>query len=115
MTIKKYSYTVQYNIRIIKAGGIRLANNRSAIKRQKQGEKKRLRNKIIKSRIKTWIRKVREAVAVKNSEVAQKNFKEFKCLMDRAVSKGVYHKNNAARKKSRMYHLIESLTDKSKK
>ena len=87
-----------------------MANNRSAIKRQKQSEKQRLRNKIIKSRIKTWARKVKEAVSEKNSEIAVKNFNEFKSLVDRAVSKGVYHKNNAARKKSRMYKLIKSLS-----
>ena len=91
-----------------------MANNLSAIKREKQNEKRRLRNKIIKSRIKTWSRKVREAVSVKNSEVALKNFIEFASLMDRAVSKGIYHKNNAARKKSRMYHLVKSLSDISK-
>ena len=87
-----------------------MANNRSAIKRQKQSEKQRLRNKMIKSRIKTWARKVREAVGEKNSEIAIKSFNEFKCLVDRAVSKGVYHKNNGARKKSRLYTLIKSLS-----
>ena len=86
-----------------------MANNLSAIKRQKQSEKRRLRNKMIKSRIKTWARKVREAVTEKKTEVALKNFEEFKSLIDRAVSKGVYHKNNAARKKSRMYRLVNSL------
>ena len=86
-----------------------MANNLSAVKRQKQSEKRRLRNKMIKSRIKTWARKVREAVTEKKTEVALKNFEEFKSLIDRAVSKGVYHKNNAARKKSRMYRLVNSL------
>lgn len=86
-----------------------MANNLSAIKRQKQSEKRRLRNKMIKSRIKTWARKVREAVAEKKTEAALKNFEEFKSLCDRAVSKGVYHKNNVARKKSRIYRLVNSL------
>ncbi|MBN2535847.1 MAG: 30S ribosomal protein S20 [Spirochaetales bacterium] len=88
------------------SGGLEVANNLSAIKRQKQSEKKRLRNKMIKSRIKTSARMVREAIVDKNSEVALKNFEEFKSLVDRAVIKGVYHKNNAARKKSRMYRLV---------
>jgi small subunit ribosomal protein S20 len=86
-----------------------VANNLSAVKRQKQSEKRRLRNKMIKSRIKAWARKVKEAVAEKNSDAAVKTFNEFKSLVDRAVSKGVYHKNNAARKKSRMYRLVNSL------
>jgi small subunit ribosomal protein S20 len=86
-----------------------VANNLSAVKRQKQSEKRRLRNKMIKTRIKTWAGKVKEAIAEKNSEAAVTNFNEFKSLIDRAVSKGVYHKNNAARKKSRMYRLVKSL------
>jgi small subunit ribosomal protein S20 len=86
-----------------------VANNLSAIKRQKQNEKRRLRNKMIKSRIKTWARKVREAVTEKKTEAALQHFEELKSLIDRAVSKGVYHKNNAARKKSRMYRLVSSL------
>jgi len=86
-----------------------VANNLSAIKRQKQSEKKRIRNKIIKSRIKTWTRKVKDAIAEKKADEAKKNFEEFKSLMDRAISKGVYHKNHAARKKSRFFRLIKNL------
>ena len=90
-----------------------MAINRSAVKRQKQSEKKRLRNKMIKSRIKTCLRKVNEAVAVSNTEIALKHFEEFKSLIDRAVIKGVYHKNNAARKKSRMFHRIKKISQSS--
>ena len=87
-----------------------MANNRSAIKRQKQSEKRKIRNKIIKSRIKTWTRKVKEAITEKKADEAKKNFEEFKSLMDRAISKGVYHKNHAARKKSRIYRLIKKIS-----
>ncbi|MBN2439990.1 MAG: 30S ribosomal protein S20 [Spirochaetales bacterium] len=86
-----------------------MAINRSAIKRQKQSEKQRLRNKMIKSRIRSCIRKAREAAAVNNSEAASKIFEEFRGLIDRAVSKGIYHLNNAARKKSRMYAMVKKI------
>jgi len=90
-----------------------VAINLSAAKRQKQSEKQRLRNKIIKSRIKTCLKKVSEAVAGNNAEIALKHFEEFKSLIDRAVTKGVFHKNNAARKKSRMFHRIKKFSQSS--
>jgi small subunit ribosomal protein S20 len=86
--------------------------NRSAIKRRKQNEKRRLRNRIVKAKIKTWARKIRESVANNKKDDALKVYEEYISLVDRAVSKGVYHKNNAARKKIRLYHLIKTLEKK---
>ena len=86
--------------------------NRSAIKRNKQNEKRRMRNKIVKSRIKKWSKKIR--LAVDNNEIdnAKQIYKEFTSLVDRAVSKGIFHKNNAARKKSRLYRLLKRKEEK---
>ncbi|MBN1698921.1 MAG: 30S ribosomal protein S20 [Spirochaetales bacterium] len=80
--------------------------NKSAIKRHKQSEVRRLHNRMIKSKIKTWARKIREAAANDQKEDALKIYKEYSSLVDRAVSKGIYHVNNAARKKSRLFRIV---------
>ena len=79
-----------------------MPNNLSAAKRQRQNEKRRLRNRMVRSRIRTAAKKIRILVREGNREEAEKNLKEYLSLVDRAVSKGVYHRNTAARKKSRM-------------
>ena len=83
--------------------------NRSAIKRQKQNERKRMANKIVKSRVKKWIRNIRESVTNNSIDDAKKYYGEFQVLIDRAVNKGIYHKNNAARKKARLSKLIKKI------
>jgi small subunit ribosomal protein S20 len=91
------------------SGGIKVVSKGSAVKRQKQSESRRLRNKMMKSRIKTSAKKIHEAIAGKNKEEAIKNVNEFNSLVDSAVTKGIYHKNNAARKKSRIDRMVKSL------
>jgi ribosomal protein S20 len=59
------------------------------------------------------MRKAREAADVNNSEEASKVFEEFRGLIDRAVTKGIYHINNAARKKSRMYSMVKKIAQTS--
>ena len=81
----------------------------SAAKRQRQNEKRRLRNKVVRSRIRGSARKLIELVNEKKKSEAQQQYKELTSLIDRAVSKGVYHKNTAARKKSRMYRLLSKI------
>jgi len=83
-----------------------LARNLSAEKSDRQGEKRRLRNKMIKSRAKTLVRDFVELVEGKKKDEAQKKLVEVSSFLDKAVSKGVYHGNTAARKKSRMAHLL---------
>jgi small subunit ribosomal protein S20 len=86
-----------------------LARNLSAEKSDRQGEKRRLRNKMIKSRARTLAKDFAELVEGKKKEDAQKMLAELSSFLDKAVSKGVYHKNTAARKKSRMSHLLSGL------
>ena len=83
-----------------------MARNLSAEKDQRQSEKRRLRNKMIKSRAKTLVRDFVELVDGKKKDEAQKKLVEVSSFLDKAVSKGVYHRNTAARKKSRMSHLL---------
>ena len=86
-----------------------MSRNLSAEKDQRQSEKRRLRNKMIKSRAKTLVKDFVQLVDDKKKEEAQKKLTELSSFLDKAVSKGIYHTNTAARKKSRMHHLLASL------
>ncbi|HXI10824.1 MAG TPA: 30S ribosomal protein S20 [Thermodesulfobacteriota bacterium] len=79
-----------------------MANHQSAIKRHKQSEKRRLRNASTKSTLRTAVKKVTEAVAAGKPEEAAASLKGAVKLLDKAVSKGVLHRNTASRKISRL-------------
>lgn len=84
-----------------------MPNIKSAIKRVKVTEKKTLRNKIIKTKVKNAIKRFQAAV-LEGPESAKEQYRLTVSQIDRAVSKGVLHKNNAARKKSRLAKLLEN-------
>ncbi|MCW2872255.1 30S ribosomal protein S20 [Actinacidiphila oryziradicis] len=86
-----------------------MANIKSQIKRNKTNEKARLRNKAVKSSLKTAIRKTREAVEAGNVEAATVAAREASQKLDKAVSKGVIHKNQAANKKSAIATKVAAL------
>ncbi|MFC5956392.1 30S ribosomal protein S20 [Streptomyces pratens] len=86
-----------------------MANIKSQIKRNKTNEKARLRNKAVKSSLKTAIRKAREAVAAGDAEKAAEYQRVASRQLDKAVSKGVIHKNQAANKKSALAHKVAPL------
>ena len=77
-----------------------MANIKSQIKRNRQNEKRRLRNKSVKSSLKTAIRKFHEATAAGDTEKAAVLMRDASRKLDKAVSKGVIHKNQAANRKS---------------
>lgn len=79
-----------------------MANHASAIKRHKQSEKRRARNAAVKSTLKTAVKKVKEAQTAGKADEAKANLLKAVSELDRAVTKGVLHKNNAARKISRL-------------
>ncbi len=79
-----------------------MANIKSQIKRIKTNEKARLRNKAVKSSLKTAIRKFREAAEAGETEKATVLMRDASRALDKAVSKGVIHRNQAANKKSAM-------------
>ncbi|MGA2614217.1 MAG: 30S ribosomal protein S20 [Spirochaetia bacterium] len=85
-----------------------MSRNLSAEKDQRQSEKRRLRNKMIKSKAKTLVKDFVQLVGEKKKDEAQKKLTELSSFLDKAVSKGIYHRNTAARKKSRMNHLLGS-------
>jgi small subunit ribosomal protein S20 len=77
-----------------------VANIKSQIKRNKQNEKARLRNKAVKSSLKTAVRKFREAADAGDVDTATTAMRAACRDLDKAVSKGVIHQNQAANKKS---------------
>ncbi|MGB9710613.1 MAG: 30S ribosomal protein S20 [Thermodesulfovibrio sp.] len=82
--------------------------SKSVLKRIRQNEKRRLRNQAWRTRIKTSIKKVEEAIAQKNQETIQTLLKEAIKIINKAASKGVIHKNTASRKISRLMKKINS-------
>jgi small subunit ribosomal protein S20 len=90
--------------------GIRVANIKSQIKRNKQNEKARQRNKAVKSELKTSVRKFREAADAGNHEEAISAMRSAAAKLDKAVSKGVIHKNQAANRKSAIARRADQLT-----
>ncbi len=87
-----------------------MANIKSQIKRNRQNEKARLRNKSVKSSLKTVIRKLNEASVSGNTETATTLLREASRQLDKAASKGVIHKNQAANRKSAIAKRIASLS-----
>ena len=86
-----------------------MANIKSAKKRIEVIDKKTLRNKMIKSKVKTVIKKVEAAIAAGDKEAAQANLLVAISEIDKATSKGVYHKNNASRKVSRLTAAVNKM------
>ncbi len=86
-----------------------MANIKSAKKRILVTETKAARNKAIRSEVKTSIKKVEAAVAANDKEAAKVALSVAISTIESAASKGVYHKNNAARKVSRVTKLVNAL------
>ena len=77
-----------------------MANIKSQIKRNKQNEKRHERNKAVKSNLKTAVRKFREALEAGDKDSALARGRDAARKLDKAASKGVIHKNQAANRKS---------------
>ncbi|HEY0888128.1 MAG TPA: 30S ribosomal protein S20 [Nocardioides sp.] len=86
-----------------------MANIKSQIKRNKQNEKAHERNKAVKTGLKTAVRKFREAVAAGDKDTAVAAAKDAARKLDKAASKGVIHKNQAANRKSSIHKQASAL------
>lgn len=86
-----------------------MANIKSAKKRVLTSQIRADRNKAVKSRVKTYIKKVEAAVAAGDKAAAQTALQAAITEIDKACTKGVYHKNNAARKVSRVTKAVNTL------
>jgi len=83
-----------------------MPNNAAAQKRMRQEQKRRLHNRSVKSLVKTQITKARQAVAL--DENAEEAVRAAVSELDRAAKKGVIHRNNAARRKSRLMKQLNA-------
>lgn len=86
-----------------------MANIKSQIKRIKTNEQSRLRNNAYKSELKTWVRKFRTAAAAGDKDGATDALTTASRKLDKAVSKGVIHKNQASNRKSAMAKQVAKL------
>jgi small subunit ribosomal protein S20 len=87
-----------------------LANHPSALKRVRQNENRRLRNRMTKTRVKHVVKIVRETAGTQSADAVQTKLNEAKSLIDKASKKGVIHKRTAARKISRLTKLVNRQT-----
>ena len=103
---------IQENCALFNHGfwGFILANIASAKKRAKQAEQNRIRNASAKSRLRTFIKKVVNAIAAGDVEKAREAFREAVPVIDSSAGKGLIHKNKAARSKSRLSAKIKALS-----
>lgn len=79
-----------------------MANTKNAKKAIKTQERRRVRNQIVKSQVKTSLRKANDLVTAKDADSAKVRVIKAISTLDKAVAKGVIHKNQASRKKSRL-------------
>jgi small subunit ribosomal protein S20 len=86
-----------------------LATHKSAEKRMRQSEKRRMKNASTKSSVKTRIKKVLESVEAKDLEKSKEELYITAKAISKAASEGVIHKNNAARKVSRLTKKVNAL------
>ncbi|WP_124039371.1 30S ribosomal protein S20 [Neoactinobaculum massilliense] len=86
-----------------------MANIKSQKKRVLTNEKRRQRNQAYKSELRTYVRKTREAIAAGDVEAAEAALRVASRKLDKAVSKGVIHKNQAANRKSKLAVKVNAL------
>jgi len=86
-----------------------LANHKSAIKRIRVNERRRVRNRMVISRARTEVKSARANIGKGDLEAAREATKTALRTLDKAVSKGILHRNNAARRKSRLMKRLAAL------
>ncbi|MFQ5803968.1 MAG: 30S ribosomal protein S20 [Candidatus Methylomirabilales bacterium] len=85
-----------------------MANITSAEKRLRQANRRTLRNRAAKTRLRTSMKKVRQAVETGNREAAVAAFRAAVVVIDKTASKGIIHSRTAARYKSRLAHRLQA-------
>ena len=83
-----------------------MANIKSAMKRARQNEKRRIRNRIYRSSPRTHVKRARRLIEAGELEGAELEVASAISALDKAAQKGVIHRNNAARRKSRLVNLL---------
>ena len=85
-----------------------MANIKSQIKRNRQNDARRLRNKSVRSALKTRVKRFEEVLASGDSDAAQQEYAVAARALDKAASAGIIHKNKAANKKSRLARRLNA-------
>ena len=83
-----------------------MANTKSAIKNIRRSERRRRINQVYRSRARTYIKKTRKLIAAGRLDEAEATIRQAVSALDKAAQKGVIHKNNAARRKSRLMQQL---------
>ena len=83
-----------------------MANIKSAIKRAKQGEKRRVQNRLYRSTARTYVKRTKTQINAGDVGTAEETLKQAIKALDKAAQKGIIHKNNAARRKSRLMKAL---------
>jgi small subunit ribosomal protein S20 len=86
-----------------------VANHASALKRHRQTVKRTQRNLSLRTRLRHYVRAVREAISTRNVAAAEDTLRRATRALDKAVTKGLIHRNNAARRVSRLSRAVSSL------
>lgn len=86
-----------------------MANTSSAIKRARQEPKRRMRNRVIKAKMRTIVKQAQTAVVADDKEAAQAAVVAAISQLDKAAQKGVLHPNNAARRKARLMKRLNAM------
>ena len=86
-----------------------MANHKSALKRIRSNERKRVRNRMVRSRARTEVKQARAAIETGDLESARAATIDAIRALDKAASKGIIHRNNAARRKSRLMKRLAQL------
>ncbi len=86
-----------------------MANIKSQIKRNRQNDKRRLRNRVYRGQARTAIKDARLVIESQDAEASKKALLEAISTLDKAAEKGVLHKNNAARRKSRLMKAFNKM------
>jgi len=86
-----------------------LANSKSSLKRIRVAERRRIRNKPFRSAAKTYVKRAEGSIATGERDAAVAAVSSAVAVLDRVASKGVIHKNNAARRKSRLMAKLNKL------
>lgn len=86
-----------------------MANHKSALKRVRQNEQRRIRNKTTKTKVKNIVKDVRLAAGKESNETVLNKLNQAQSIIDKAAKKGVIHKKTASRKISRLAGLVNSI------
>ena len=86
-----------------------MANKKSAIKRLRSAERRRLRNRVYRGGARTSVKKARQFIEAGRVEEAREAVREAVSALDKAAEKGIIHKNNAARRKSRLMQQLNQI------